>query len=80
MQVLKIICHDKREFWCKTENQLQCFISNYRRLEGKKIRQLFPNEIFLVKRIKKIEMTENEYLNIPATIDSNKYFGAGKEE
>ena len=77
MKGLKIICHDGQEFTCENMEELRTFTSNYRRLEGERIEREFPGKAFLIDHVEAIEMTEDEYQQIPATVDSNRYFRGG---
>jgi len=59
MKVLKITCRGGQKFYCETYKQLHTFVSNY----------ALPDV-----RVENVEMTEEEYKAIPATVEAAKYF------
>jgi uncharacterized protein YcbK (DUF882 family) len=74
MKVAKIVTHDQKTFFCQTVGGLKRFLSNYRADEQERVKREFPDKQFLVDHVETVEMTEEEYQNIPATTESARYF------
>ena len=74
MKVAKIVTHDQKTFFCQTVGELKRFLSNYRADEEERLEREFPDKQFLVDHVETVEMTEEEYQNIPATTESACYF------
>ncbi len=76
MKVIKILTLDGKEFFCRTKEELETFIENYRASEGERLMLEFPTALFLVDHVEEVEMSEEEYQEIPTTSEGIKYFGS----
>lgn len=82
--VMKIITHDNQEYFCRTPEEREIFMDNYRRLEIERLQKQFPEKLIiidvmsLIDRIEIIEMTENEYSSILVDGNAVNYFNIEK--
>ena len=74
MKVIKIVTNDQKTFFCQTQEELARFVANYGAEERARLKRKFPSKQFLVDHVEMVEMTEEEYQDVPATTDSARYF------
>ena len=74
MKVFKIVTLDQKSFICSTQGELERFIDNYETDKAEYIKTEFPESQFLVDHIEVINMDEEEYHKLPATVESSQYF------
>ena len=74
MRVIKIVCHNGQEFFCRTQDEFNALMKNFREHKEEEIKRDYPDAQFIVHHFENVDMTEEEYYAIPATMDGALYF------